>query len=62
MPPNAPNEIPSHEGGKGSKTPKMINLESTGIKRSARLDNKLEQKYVLFDKLSLLLAGARELA
>ena len=33
--------------------PKIINLESAGIRRYARLSNKPKQKYGLFAKLSL---------
>ena len=45
--------MPSREGEKGSKMPKMINIASTGVKSSARLDNKPKQRYGLFAKLSL---------
>ena len=31
--------------------PKIIELVSTGLRRSASLDNKPKQKYGLFDKL-----------
>ena len=36
----------------------MINLESTGLRKSARLDNKPNQKCGLFAKLSLSVIGA----
>ena len=45
-----PNGIPYREGEKGSKMPNMINLESTGIRRSVMLYNKPRQNYVLFAK------------
>ena len=50
--------VPSHEGLKESKMPKIMDLESTGLRRSARLDNKPRQKYDLITKLSLALIGA----
>ena len=40
--------------------PKTIYLVSTGIRISARLDNKPKQKYCLFDKLSLVVVGVCE--
>ena len=54
--------MPSYEGEKGSKIPKIIGLASTGIRRSASLVNKPKQKYDLFPKLSLALIGACEVA
>ena len=45
--------MPYCKGEKGPKIPKTIDLESTGLKRSARLANKPKQKYGLFAKLSL---------
>ena len=39
----------------------VINLESTGLMRSTRMDNKTK-KYDLFDELSLALIGACEVA
>ena len=42
--------------------PKMINLESTGIRIYSRLANKPRQKYGLFDKFSLTFIGACEAA
>ena len=41
---------------------KMINLESTGLRRYARLANKPRQKYSLSTKLSLAVIGACEVA
>ena len=40
----------------------MINLESTGLRIYARLDNKPRQKYGLFDKFSLAVIGECEAA
>ena len=54
--------MPSCKGVKGSKMTKMIDLASTGIRRSASLINKPKQKYDLFPKLSLALIGACEVA
>ena len=57
---NTPSGMPYREGDKGKKgykMPKTIDLTSTDIRRSARLDNKLKQKYGLFAKLSLLEIG-----
>ena len=54
--------MPYCEGDKGYKIPKMIDLESTGIRRSDILDHKPKQKYDLFAKLSLALIGACEVA
>ena len=42
--------------------PKMTDLTSTGIRRSARLANKPKQNYGLLSKLSLSLIGACEVA
>ena len=42
--------------------PKMINLASTDISRSARLSNKTKQKYDLFVKLSIAVIGECEVA
>ena len=41
---------------------KMIDLVSTGVSISARLDNKNKHKYYVFAKLSLALVGACEVA
>ena len=49
--------MPYWKGSKGSKTPKIIDLESTGISRSFRLANKPKQKYGLFDQISLEVIG-----
>ena len=52
----------SRKGGrreKGSKIPKMLNLESTGLRRSDRLNNKPRKKG-LFDELSLEVVGSCE--
>ena len=38
----------------------MIDMESTGLMKSARLANKPKQKYGLFDKLLLSVVGACE--
>ena len=57
---NVPSGIPSHKGEKGPKIPKRMNLGSTGIRRSALLDNKPRQKYDLFNKFSLAVIGACE--
>ena len=40
--------------------PKMIDLAPTGLRISARLANKIKQKYGLFAKLSLSVVGACE--
>ena len=40
--------------------PKMINLESTGLRRSDRLANKPKQTYGVFAKFSLAVVGAYE--
>ena len=42
--------------------PKMINLASTGISKSARFDNKPKPKYGLFAKLYLAVIGVCEVA
>ena len=42
--------------------PNMINLESTGLRRSTRLDNKPRQKYGLFYKFSLEVIVACDVA
>ena len=52
--------MPYCEGETESKMPKMIDLESTGLRRSSRLDKKLKQKYGLFDKFLLTVIGACE--
>ena len=44
------------------KLPKMMDLESTGFRRSDRLDNIPKQNYSLFSKLSLAVIGACEVA
>ena len=54
--------MPSNEGLKGSKMPKMINLVSTIIRRYAGLDSKPRQKYGSFAKLSLAVTEACEVA
>ena len=59
---NFPSGIPYHKGLKGSKIPKMIDLASTGLRRSASLANKPKEKYGLFDKLSLTVIRACEVA
>ena len=41
---------------------KMIYIASTGLRRSARLDNNTKQKYGLFTKFSLAVIGACEVA
>ena len=43
-----------------NKIPNMINLSSTGIRRSSRLVNKTKQKYGLIDEFSLEVIGACE--
>ena len=51
---NTPSGILSSKGDtveKGSKIPKMINLISAGLWRSASLDNKPKNIYFLLDKL-----------
>ena len=58
----APSGIPYHKGEKVSTMTKTFDLESTGIMRYSRLANKPKQKYDLFDKLSLSLIGACEVA
>ena len=40
--------------------PKIMDLESTGLRRSSRLDNKPKQKYGIFAKFSLEVIGACE--
>ena len=40
----------------------MLDLSSTGLRRSASLANKTKQKYGLFSKLSLAIVGACEVA
>ena len=62
---NSPSAIPSYERYKEeelSKTPKMINLVSTGLKRSGILDIKPQKKYSLFAKYSFTVVAAREVA
>ena len=61
QPTNSPSGMPSHAGEKGSKIPKTINLASTGLRRSFRLDNNPPpKKNGLFDKLSLAVIGLFE--
>ena len=48
------------ENGFLTKMPKIINLESTGISRYSRLDNKPKTKYGLFAKISLAVIVACE--
>ena len=50
------------EEGKRSKVPKMIDMVSTDIRRSALLANKAKHKYGLFAKFSLLLIVVCEVA
>ena len=50
------------QGIKLSKMPKMIDIESTYLRRADRLDNKPKQKYYLFVKLFLSVIGACEVA
>ena len=57
-----PSGMTYREGEKGSKMPKMIDLASTGLRRSSRLANKPKQKYGLFDKFSLAVIGACKVA
>ena len=66
-PSNAPNRIPYCKRDKGyleyktrPKKPKIIDLVSTSLSRSARLADKLKYKYGLFDKFSLAVIGACE--
>ena len=40
----------------------MIDIESTGLRRSARVSNKPKQKYGLFDKFWLSVIGAYDVA
>ena len=40
----------------------MIDMASTGLRRSSRLNNKYKQKYGLFSKLSVAVIGACEVA
>ena len=54
--------MPSREGEKVLKMSKMVDLESTVLRRFARLDNKTKQKYGLFAELSLSEIGACEVA
>ena len=54
--------MPSHEGEKVSKMPKMIDLESTSFRISTKLANKPRQKDYSFAKLSLSVIGARDVA
>ena len=57
--------MPSREGNKGekgSKMPKMFDLESTGLRISTRLANKTKQKYGIFSKFSLAVIGACDVA
>ena len=56
---------PYYEGDGVEKGPKMttiIDLESIGLRRSARLANKSKQKYGLFAKFLLAVLGACEVA
>ena len=57
---NLPSGVPYCEGEKGSKMSKMINLASTGHRRSESLSNKTRQKYGLFSKFSLSVIGSCE--
>ena len=50
--PNFPSGIPSREGDKMSKNPKVIDITLTGIRGSGSLTNKPKQKYGLFAKFS----------
>ena len=45
-----------------SKMPKMVNIVSTGLRRSYGLNHKPQNKYGLFAKLSILAVGACEVA
>ena len=47
---------------KGSTTHKIIDLESTGFRISARFDNDSKQKYCVFVKLSLAVIEECEVA
>ena len=57
-----PNGMTSCDVEKGRNIPKMMDLASTGIRRSARLANKPRQKYGLCAKFSLSVIGACEVA
>ena len=48
------------KGGKGSKMPKIIDLVSTGLRKSVRFANKPKQRYGLFGKFSLVVIGSCE--
>ena len=54
-----------HDGDKGengSKIPKLIDMVSTGLRKSSRLTNKTNQKYGLCAKFRLSVIGACKLA
>ena len=59
---NVPSGIPSRKGRKEPNISKMVDLASTSLSISARLDNKPRPKYGLFDKFSLAVIGACEVA
>ena len=42
--------------------PKTIDMVSTSIRISTRLDNKPKQEYILFDKFALAVIGSCEVA
>ena len=52
--------MPSSDGEKETKMPKMIDLAPTGLRRSERLANETRQKYGLVAKFSLSLIGTCE--
>ena len=52
-PPKAPSGIPSFEGKELSKMANIVDLATTGLRISSRLDNKPKQKYGFFSKLLL---------
>ena len=54
--------MPCCDGKKESKNTRIINKESTGLRRSARWDNKPRQKYGLFYKFSLEVIVACDVA
>ena len=47
-------------GCKGTEMTKMMDLSSTGLRRSSRSDNKPKQKYDIFHKLLLAVIVACE--
>ena len=51
-----------YKGVKESKIPKMLDLESTYLRRYYGLDNKPKQKYGLFATFSLAVVGACEVS